>query len=363
MADIHNLLIEEQALHEQEQGLIEMEEQLHAQEQGVAQMERAFTKRNKTLLNLVSYVDEQETNLLKRAAAIGPKAKELVREMLGSAEDAPMGATSGVGKPKERGALLERRQELLAARMELVEEREGLYGGRYEEIEKAENAIADVEQKLLRREREISEALRELIAASSSLMGDEDEDEDEDGDDDDDDAHEQPEEKPPPGGGAAQHVVESDSVGREPVRVVGGATKTDEHAGGKPEGVNSRTEDEVTRRRKGRARARTNQFRITLEAHLDAGEPHEFFSYKNDTPEDLPGLFIATPNLLKVGREVRVRVGMAGSQLEATGVVAWRRQRGEAGGPPGMGIELLNLSDGERTVVQDWVTEHEPVVV
>ncbi|PIE18492.1 MAG: hypothetical protein CSA66_04595 [Proteobacteria bacterium] len=361
MADNRNVLIEEQALHEQEQGLIEMEEQLHAQEQGVAQMERAFTKRNKALLNLVSYVFEQEANLLKRAEAIGPKAEHLVREMLGGSEDSTaISGAAGVGLPDERAKLVEQRHELLAARMELVEEREVLYAGRYEAIETAESAIADVERRLLKREREISEALRELIAASSSLMGDEDEDDDDEEDSDEEGAAEAAGSGSPPRASGTQHVTERGS-GREPLRVVGGEIDAKDRA--RSEGANSKTEDQVTRRRKGRARARTNQFRITLEANLDAGEPHHFFAYRNDTPDDIPGLFIATPNLLKVGREVRVSATLAGATLAATGVVAWRRQRGETGGPPGMGIELLNLGDDERELVDIWVSEHVPVTV
>jgi len=77
----------------------------------------------------------------------------------------------------------------------------------------------------------------------------------------------------------------------------------------------------------------------------------------------LPGLFIATPNLLKVGREVRIRVGRAGQFLEATGIVAWRRQRGDPGGEPGMGIELLNLSDSERELVSKWIKDEAPVTI
>ena len=108
---------------------------------------------------------------------------------------------------------------------------------------------------------------------------------------------------------------------------------------------------------------RTNQFKITLEAVLESTEPHHFFRYENDGAEDLPGLFIATPNLLKVGREVRVRVGRDGRFLEATGIVAWRRQRGDSGGVPGMGIELLNLSEPERVQVTKWNQEKPPVTI
>ncbi|MCA9516082.1 MAG: PilZ domain-containing protein [Myxococcales bacterium] len=357
MAEKDTFLVEEQQLFEQEQGLVEMEAQLYEQEQGVAQMERAFRKRNRTLLNLVAFVGEQEQNLVARAESIGPAAKTLVDDRLSGSESASKSATIAIGCPEQRKEILERRQAVLAERMKLAEAREALYAARYEAMEKAEGATADIEKKLLQRERDISTALRELVTSSSSLLGE---------DEEDDDDHEEAEPRatgPPPSSAHAQpgRVSHGADIRGEPVTVVGGETETD--GPGEAFGANSRTEDEVTRRRKGRARARTNQFRITLEAQMDSGEAHEFFTYRNDGPDDLPGIFIATPNLLKVGREVRVRVGLKGSQLEATGVVAWRRQRGESGGPPGMGIELLHLSEPDRAIIATWVESNPPVTI
>ena len=361
MADKDTLPIEEQALFERERGLAEMEAGLYEQEQGVVQTERAFKKRNKTLLNLVSYVAEQEANLRRRAEAIGPEAAQVVAERLSRATDGGLGGGAAVGLEEARLAMVARRRELLEERISLVEEREQLIARRYDAIEKAEGATTDIEQRLLRREREISEALRELITASASLQGDDDDDDDDGGDDDDDeDPAPEPERHGPPGR-ATQHQAEAVPLGREPLQVVGGEVETDV-----PEelhGAGSRAEDEVTRRRKGRARARTNQFRITLEAQIDGAEAHHFFAYRDDGPEDLPGVFIATPNLLKVGREVRARISVAGKHLEATGIVGWRRQRGEAGGPPGMGVELLNLSEPERVILTHWVAKHPATLI
>jgi len=345
MADKDSLVVEEQALFEQEHGLVEMEAQLYEQEQGVAQMERAFKKRNKTLLNLVSYVADQERSLLSRAEAIGPRAKSLVDDILQSSS-ATEGATRlEIGKESARRELLQRREALLQERMRLVEERESVYAARYEAIELAEAAIADLERGLLQREREISEALRELISSSSTLLS-----EDEGDEDDEEPASRGRREGPP------DRVREP--AAREPAQATREAGETGE-VGLAPR---ERGDESVTRRRKGRARARTNQFRITLEAQLEGGES-ELFVYENDGPEELPGVFIATPNLLKVGREVRVRVGLRGTQLEATGVVAWRRQRGEPGGPPGMGVELLQLGEADRAIVTDWLARHPPQVI
>jgi hypothetical protein len=157
-------------------------------------------------------------------------------------------------------------------------------------------------------------------------------------------------------------VREGPAIAGETLRVASG--EVDNSSGEEALGGVSRAEDKATRKRaSARARVRTNQFKITLEAQLDHGESHHFFRYENDGPGDLPGLFIATPNLLKVGREVRIRVGQAGQFLEATGIVAWRRQRGEVGGTPGMGIELLNLAEPELTLVNQWIADRAPVTI
>ncbi len=428
MIDKNVLLVEEQALHEQEQGLVHMEAQLHTQEQGIAQMERAFLKKTKALLNHASYVKEQETSLLRRAEAMGPRARALAIDIL-NASDSQIGAFDGdLGRLPERQALLQRRKELMSSRMALLEERESMYAARSEALENAESQVGDLEQKLVRRESAVSETARKVFAAASNLE-----------DDDDEPApvasyasvprterqatapigrqpsegRAQTEESPsaarvrahtpsldqraqlrsdvndqnaqsavrtlepgmngqrtvPLAGRApaeASHDLDTmrdgEAIAGEPMRVASG--EVDQEGDDDSLGGVSRAEDRATRKRaSARARVRTNQFKITLEAHLDATEPHHFFRYENDGPADLPGLFIATPNLLKVGREVRIRVGRAGQFLEATGIVAWRRQRGDTGGTPGMGIELLNLSEPERNLVGKWIKDKAPVTI
>src|SRR5262245_60828540 len=115
MSDKNVLLVEEQALHEQEQGLVQMEAQLHAQEQGVAQIERAFQKKNKALLNHASYVKEQETNLLRRAEIMGSKARQLASELL-TGSDTQIGSFDfELGKLTDREAIIQKRRELMSA--------------------------------------------------------------------------------------------------------------------------------------------------------------------------------------------------------------------------------------------------------
>ena len=392
MTDKNALLVEEQALHEQEQGLVQMEAQLHTQEQGVAQMERAFQKKNKALLNLASYVKEQEASLMRRAESMGPRAKQLAFELLAKSEGQGGQIELDLGKLDDRVSLLQKRRDLMSSRMSLIEEREALYAARAESLERAESQVTELEQKLVRRETEVSDVARKVFSASSTLL----EEDDEEGDpapapvsvpsaglrDEQPRATTASFARPEvpkvfvpasqavgaapaaPSPGEVKSAVTSQVIAGEAVRVESGAVERDDDGDDDGVGGGSRADDKATRKRaSARARVRTNQFKITLEAHLDAGEPHHFFRYENDGAADLPGLFIATPNLLKVGREVRIRVGRQGQYLEATGIVAWRRQRGDAGGVPGMGIELLNLSEPERGLVAKWIKDKAPVTI
>lgn len=335
---------------------------------------------------------------MRRAEAMGQKAYQLASELLAASDTHLGGVDPDLGKLAERQELLQRRKEVMSQRMALLEEREALYASRTEALERAESAVGDLEQKLVRRESAISDTARQVFSAASNLLDDDDEDD-----------------EPAPldyaasvasvigssatiSGGAMhvganrvrQHtpaidvseqsrammqgsaqsgrtasqprVVAGPAIAGETLKVASGEVEQDEPD--ESMGGVSRAEDKATRKRaSARARVRTNQFKITLEAHLDDGEPHHFFRYENDGPEDLPGLFIATPNLLKVGREVRIRVGRSNQFLEATGIVAWRRQRGDAAGTPGMGIELLNLSEPEKNLVGKWIADKTPVTI
>ena len=350
-----SLRVEEQNIHEQEQSLIEEEAEIHAQEEGLVQMERSFVKRNQTLMNLLSYVGDQEKALLERADAIGVAAKQLVSEALSAQKGDDLGVDSIVGLSDERQSILERRREVLAARMEIVEERQNLYISRLEAIEGAEGGFGDMEDKLLKREKVITDTLRKLIMNASVLAN-------EDGDDDDDDEPQPTARAPdmtPVTTPRPQSIAEPE---REPVKVVAGESEagpSDDH-----NGSHSRREDGVTRRRRGRVRKGTGRFRITLEAILGGGEKHAFFKYDADSPEDLPGLFLATPNLLKEGREVRVKIKLAGERtVETDGVVSWRRQAGDREGPPGMGIEIASLAKDDREAISEWLNDHPPMVV
>lgn len=341
------LFEEEEALFHQEQGLAEMEAELHAQEEGLVQMEQRFGKRNQTLTNLMSYVSEQGESLARRAEAIGPRALKLVEEALGG-EAAAGELESVVGKVEDRQVMVERRREFLAMRQELVEERGTLLLERQESIEAAEGGFQEAEEKLLAREQLIAKTMRQLLTAASELEGDDDE---------------EPSSLPP----SRRRPTRSESArsaGGKPMTIHAGTAEGANEGAGR-HGGHSRREDEATRRRRGGARvqAPTGGFRITLEILLGPGESSRLFRYEEDASDDLPGVFLVTPSLLKEGREVHLRIHMGERLVKADGVVSWRRTQADAGGPPGMGIEIADLKPEDEEAIRAWMKEFPPLVV
>ncbi len=340
------LFEEEEALFHQEQGLAEMEAELHAQEEGLVQMEQRFSKRNQTLSNLMSYIAEQGESLTRRAEAIGPRALKLVEEALGG-EAATDELESVVGKLEERQVMVERRREFLAMRQELAEERGNLLLERQEAIEAAEGRFEEAEEKLLAREQLIAKTLRQLLTAASDLEGDDEESA-----------------SLPPSRRRPTRSESTRSAGGKPMIIHAGATEGADE-GAARHGGHSRREDEATRRRRAGARVQppTGGFRITLEILLGPGESSRLFRYEEDGPEDLPGVFLVTPSLLKEGREVRMRIHLGERLVEADGVVSWRRTEADAGGPPGMGIEIADLKPEGEEALRAWMEEFPPLVV
>ena len=88
-----------------------------------------------------------------------------------------------------------------------------------------------------------------------------------------------------------------------------------------------------------------------------------FFRYQADGPSELPGLFLATPNLLREEREVKLRIRVAGRSTETEGRVSWRRQAVDGLGPPGMGIDIIELSQEDRDHVASYLETTTPMVV
>ena len=74
------------------------------------------------------------------------------------------------------------------------------------------------------------------------------------------------------------------------------------------------------------------------------------------------GIFVKTPRPLPVGREVVLKIALAGGgYLEAEGTVTWSRidEDPQTGEPPGMGIKFKQIGPGIEVLLDRVVTAGE----
>jgi len=91
--------------------------------------------------------------------------------------------------------------------------------------------------------------------------------------------------------------------------------------------------------------------------------------YKGLANGDIPatgGLFVATYQLPPIGEPLSLKVSMPGGyEFEAKGIVAWTRSLSQstsgAGGIPGFGAQLSDISDEGRGLIQRYVRNREPL--
>lgn len=100
--------------------------------------------------------------------------------------------------------------------------------------------------------------------------------------------------------------------------------------------------------------------RIAIEAELGFQSETNFF---NGFSEDLSdgGLFIATYNVLPIGREITVKFGLPeGREITADALVVWVREpHGDVS--PGMGVRFLDLDDEDHAAILRFIGERPPV--
>lgn len=76
------------------------------------------------------------------------------------------------------------------------------------------------------------------------------------------------------------------------------------------------------------------------------------------------GLFVETETDVPVGNEVSLRLGVPGTgSVSVTGVVAWRRGRDSGDGPPGLGVEFVDLGPDIGAVIDRLVAAYEGINV
>ena len=424
---IDSLQDEELQAFEREQELAELEHQVQEQEQGLIDMERSYAKRVKALVNLVSYVSEQERSLLVRAEAIGSAARELVEETIESVDESVVLDELDFGMEDMRQTMLERRLDLVDVRTGLAEDREALYGERADKLENAESRIVELEESLLAREMEIAGVLRKLITGAADFGDDEQlgmadtvaeipaatrtvretdsigrealkvesgtarvrKTTDDVGGSTDatvidqeapvveaDDAEREAAERE--AAEAAERAEREAAEAAERAEREAADAKR-EAADAKRKAADAKRKAADAKRKAAEAEARQtveeaavsepeaaaggSKVRFNLEANLNSETGHTFFKYEDDGEDDFPGLFIATNNLLKEDREVRIALDLDDASIQLKGVVDWRRLEPDEEGPAGMGIEITWLGPGGPEALGVWLAEHPPITV
>lgn len=179
-------------------------------------------------------------------------------------------------------ALGTERAALLEARSQLCERREQALAHREELFAEADSGNVDLEEALLSRENELATVFRKLVERSGEL-----------------------------------------AMGSIPAPITTSM----------PEITAEALDTEANRRR---------FKRIELNARVDFGTPHNFFAGESENIS-IGGVFIATNNLIREGRQVDLRLTLPQSgSFDIRGEVSWRRLVSSSEGPPGLGIRFLN---------------------
>ncbi len=100
-----------------------------------------------------------------------------------------------------------------------------------------------------------------------------------------------------------------------------------------------------------------------FEAHLAANSPSNFYQglAGNDVVEH-GGVFIATYERPAIGAPLWLKITLPGGyEFEASAVVAWTRESGAPGSPPGFGAKFDKISSQARKLVQRFVRNREPL--
>ncbi|MFZ5469206.1 MAG: TIGR02266 family protein [Myxococcota bacterium] len=103
--------------------------------------------------------------------------------------------------------------------------------------------------------------------------------------------------------------------------------------------------------------------RVQMQAAVDLHSDTNFFNGFSTNISD-GGLFIATVRHLPIGTEVDLGFTLpSGQHVEATGRVRWTRETNDRTPDvfPGLGIQFVNLSEGARSAIHEFVSSREPM--
>jgi uncharacterized protein (TIGR02266 family) len=276
------------------------ERELEVLEEQLAEDERALEAQWAAYERRVTFLREMRDYVMEREATLRARAVRLgvdASRLLAEA-GAPSVKLSDDAE-RTRLEIARERDELVVGRRRICERRQTLMTQRRALLEVASEEHEAVEEALLLREQRLAEAFRRLL-----MRGD--------------------------GGQGASPPLED-----FPER----AETTDESPG----------------------RASRRRFRrVEINVRVDFGSPHNF--YEGETRDlCVGGLFIATRNLLTVGRDIIVRLDLAEEgHFEVRGSVAWRRDHPEGALRPGIGVRFTELEPSAAAAIGRFVAKRAP---
>lgn len=73
------------------------------------------------------------------------------------------------------------------------------------------------------------------------------------------------------------------------------------------------------------------------------------------------GMFIRTPNPLPVGSNLKIYFSVPGAQegIYAEGIVRWRVEPSDPNVIPGMGVEITNINEDSRNILEEFIRKKE----
>ncbi|HSA33579.1 MAG TPA: TIGR02266 family protein [bacterium] len=102
--------------------------------------------------------------------------------------------------------------------------------------------------------------------------------------------------------------------------------------------------------------------RLTVHIEVTVAGPHNFF---RGITEDIGqgGLFIATHQFYPIGTEFNLTLDIEKREILLPVKVVWVREStfSPVGSEPGMGLQFLEITPEQRSVIEDFIKKKEPL--
>ena len=286
------------------------ERELSASERGLDTQWAVHEHRLSVLSELRQLVTEREDALRDRARRLG-----VPEHVFGDALESDTGTDADLGAQdlalsSERAVILDQRRQICESRQNALDNCHALLGQDHFRLQ-------SLEEQLIAREHGLTEAFRRLVGAA----------------------------------GMAGTTVEA-------LPIVEEADASDGDLVGVPiaEVVTSAMAAEPL------VPALRRRFRrIQVGVRVDFGTAHNFYSAETANV-GVGGLFVATDNVLTLGRQVDLTVRLPDDKVvEVVGRVAWCRETDGTEGPRGFGIEFLDLAPDASAAIAAFLAERTPL--